>query len=1193
MTKIQSAFNIYIGFGGAGGKVLAELAVCIGQDFKASQKADMDYGFVLVDTDQRELGESAAKIDRKLSSLVSQANLMIHLIPIGGPLAYNFGGEVTATYEDCRKKLSPQDFELLKQAWWTVEGKEGTPEKPLALAAVENSNEGASQMPLASHLMTFWNEADIKRTVSNLVDSYRIRFGNHSSEKQVNMYFVTSLAGGTGRGSWASFAYMFRQAFEEQGITAKPLGLFLDAGPFLGLFANQPDKQVQTQLNALTGFSELAMFLRNSFSTQIAKLGRSEKLEYRLPSLSGGEMVRAKVSDSDNRGGPVDGALVIFRGNQAVPFLSKDKMYYEVAAQTLFMFLCDNDFRSKTWNNKGAGQNLYAVGASSAYVPSAELKDYVEDYKKSYFLKREASSGTKTADERAAITEILRNGSSPESLKGSIFDANWKVTFASELLALLAKMNNGKLKIDHGLLDAAKNNINNYKSPSFSGKLQTWVNGRGAVTKHQKKDNAGKLKVDEELSEPDYYAKAPDANMIAEAIVRSVMKFFLLSGKSGLSLQECVAVLEDIRSDWKNWAAKVDVKLSDLHAEITKKAGRDGFLGLIGERFTSDELRTIGESAGTYSEGKCKNAAAEEILKYRDVVVIRLKEAIDSLKRFEDGILSLAKQVETGSDPKEPKKEKKKHTCFADFDSEKKAQLLLPDARFGQDVRINFKLRPIKTEDFGARLNAAIEVQWGNPDDLESLLFKPALDKAKMAVFSAVAAEAGTPGTFSGLEAARASALRTFESALGVIRCVPKFVEENFSLEKVLGQYAELIPQVYLKLKTEDQIDFAEQALKIFGIDDPYAKSSVSEMGAGLAAFLTVNCHPFATFNVSRGKKIVTDVSVLIPDLDGKSLEDLEKLFFDSATAKEHGLEKIKKEGKRGVTVKNWGGAAFAINVFCASASQDLLNLDSEDLGFSSLDYWKESAHKEKLQQLLYAAEDAGSRNLAYGHELSKNGGIGFIDPRFVKEEQWARLRWRPWPRPDSATQKDIEAQADAQVLAYLCLGNLRPEELRKKGEISALATLEKLRALELKEDSWQLPVLGKEAAGTGWVWTRRVYQSPGRVVSPQLCKSWKQGGKLRNLGNLIDAVKQISIEDKEKVRKEIEMLREVFKGTELDLSEGALTSVQNSVKEFLMWLQENESENFADKPEKMASIKALLDAAANAAESLFVSAKS
>jgi hypothetical protein len=1191
MTKLQSAFNVYIGFGGAGCKVLAELAERIGQDFEASRKADMDYAFVLVDTDQGELGDSAAKIDRTLSSLVRRANLMVHQIPIGGPFTWGFAEEVAEMYDECRGKMKPEDFELLKKAWWTVEGREGEPERPLALAGVVNPKEGASQMPLSSHLMTFWNEVEIKRTVANLVDAYRIRFGDRAAGKQVNMYFVTSLAGGTGRGCWASFAYMFRQAFEEQGIQANPLGLFLDAGPFQDVFANQPDKLVQTQVNALTGFSELSMFLRNAFRSggQNDLMQRSRKLEYLLPSLSGGVMARARFSQENDKGGPVDGALVIFRGNDAVPFLSDVRMYYEVAGQTLFMFLCDEEFRSKTWNNKSAGRSLYAVGASSAYVPSAELKDYVEDYKKAYFLRREVRSGKKSGDNGDAAK--LRTNASPASLQAQISNANDANRFAQEVRDLLVAINAGK---GRKLTDVG--DLLNSVKPSINKGVEAWVDGRGAVNKVYKKGDSGQPKVDEELSEPGYFAKTLDAR-IPEAIVRSVMKRFLLSGNSGLSLEECIAVIRDIREDWKKAgeakAAESPDASTKLMDEINRRASREGFLGLAGDRFSKDELNSIGGMAGTFYDDKVKAEAAKEVAKYAGGVVARLTEAGEALERFKQGLSSLAERVLSGSDPKDPKKKKRKHDCFATFDVEKKPQLLLPDARFGQDVRINFKLRPIKTADDEARLAAAIEDQWADPADPESVLFKPSLDKAKMALFAAIAAEAGEAGNFAGLEGAKASVLKTFESALGVIRCIPQFVEENYSLEKVLRQYAELIPQVYRKLKTEDQLDFAEQAFKIFGIQDPAVQSSVSEMAAGLAAFITVNCHPFARFKQTRGKKVVTDVSVLIPSLDDKSADDLEGLFFASPTAKEHGYQKVKRVGERGVTLRKWDGKAFAINAFCASAPEELLDLESENLGFSSLDYWKEGSQKEQLGQLLSAAEDTGSGNLAYGHTLMLNGGIGYIDPRFVRDEEWARLRWKPWaPPPKSATARELESQADAQILAYLCLGNFRPVELRGKAETSALATLDKLRALEFETKPWVLPVLAKDTDGFGWVWQRLVYKSPGHEVTQLLCKSWKRGGKLKNLGNMIDAAKKIRVEDKEKIRKEIEMLQVLLKGEELDLSEREIKSLQHCVREFLMWLQANEADNFADKPEKKAEIEAMLDAAANAADSLFVPIK-
>src|ERR1017187_10143001 len=108
MSNESKTFNLYVGFGGAGGKSLAAFADHVSCDFDAGRKADSAYSFVLVDTSQDDLADSSSRIRKSLGHFCT--NLMVKTISLGRPFSSSF---VDALCEKFQKVSKSGDSKAL------------------------------------------------------------------------------------------------------------------------------------------------------------------------------------------------------------------------------------------------------------------------------------------------------------------------------------------------------------------------------------------------------------------------------------------------------------------------------------------------------------------------------------------------------------------------------------------------------------------------------------------------------------------------------------------------------------------------------------------------------------------------------------------------------------------------------------------------------------------------------------------------------------------------------------------------------------------------------------------------------------------------------------------------------------------------------------------------------------------------
>jgi len=239
-------YNIYVGFGGAGGKTLAAFAELAAQDHQLQPKLDRCYFFVLVDTDDRELHKAEARIRAALQPHCAQGALVLERLAIG-MAGVSFAEEVVFTLRGSGGAL--------KDCWWH----DG--ERPQTVPDMEDTTKGAGQIPLVSWFLAWRKVQEIENLVERLARAVAARDQGASPKgPQVNLTVVCSLAGGTGRGCWSLLALKIREAFKHRNYHMFPIGIFLDASVFDWLGS---DEATRVKVNSLTGISELTMWLRN------------------------------------------------------------------------------------------------------------------------------------------------------------------------------------------------------------------------------------------------------------------------------------------------------------------------------------------------------------------------------------------------------------------------------------------------------------------------------------------------------------------------------------------------------------------------------------------------------------------------------------------------------------------------------------------------------------------------------------------------------------------------------------------------------------------------------------------------------------------------------------------------------------------------------------------------------------------
>ena len=368
-TNQGNTLHILFGFGGTGGKTIVELANIATHDPVAAELIRERVHIILADTDAGDLRKSCRDVNEAFMQRVPGGPPPISILQLG--LGSDiFQDLVQARYEAAQKSgRDGNGLRILREHWWfDAEGQPFSAHRmPMAI------NAGAAQCPMVSHFLAWDGMQNMERVLEEVtIHTKNVR---RMEKFSVELYLVTSLAGGTGRGCWQLLSLKAREFFGKNNQPCRPTGFFMDSSVFGEIMRNRPDQRVKLEVNSLTGLSELAMWLRET---------KEPEKKFVLPNLAdpGDERVASlstenfmPEADRARRGrSPVHKAYV-FTSQSSSVFLDRAQDVYKACAAALYGRLSLTATRSSDANSPARA----AVTATSVlYVPVSDIRQTIK-----------------------------------------------------------------------------------------------------------------------------------------------------------------------------------------------------------------------------------------------------------------------------------------------------------------------------------------------------------------------------------------------------------------------------------------------------------------------------------------------------------------------------------------------------------------------------------------------------------------------------------------------------------------------------------------------------------------------------------------------------------------------------------------------------------------------------------------------
>jgi hypothetical protein len=376
-SKLPNTLTILFGFGGSGGKTIRELAELVTSDPRAAELAKHRLHVVLCDTDENDLAKTEAGIRAAFATRCPGLDMQVERFS----LATNVDAFCDLVEERIgAEKITAEGRRRVRDHWWF----NGHDEPFSATRLPLPPNHGAGQCPLVSHFLA-WDKLGEFPAVLERIDTYA-RNVRHMEDYSIDLIVVSSLAGGTGRGCWQTLSLKAREHFGQRGQACRPYGFFLDASVFDDVQRGRPEQRIKLRVNALTGLSELAMWLRSDTRMDgdgDAK-GDPRERRYSLPNLAAPEVKESDVLDTDrympeherSRVGrsPIHKAYV-FTNESSSMSLSRSEDVYKACANAIYGRVMIGQLRSDDANQPSRAA---ATATNILYTPVTDIQQVVQ-----------------------------------------------------------------------------------------------------------------------------------------------------------------------------------------------------------------------------------------------------------------------------------------------------------------------------------------------------------------------------------------------------------------------------------------------------------------------------------------------------------------------------------------------------------------------------------------------------------------------------------------------------------------------------------------------------------------------------------------------------------------------------------------------------------------------------------------------
>jgi hypothetical protein len=1046
--------NIIVGCGGSGAKIAVGMAELMGQDPSWRHEMDENVYFMLLDTDRGDLDLHASKLKAAAPN--------IHVSSLLTTNGYQTVGEILDELSPGIRTGNPETdrtaLARFAERWWCADknASDFLSARPFRAPKVARITTGAGQVPMVSYIASWIAMKPSARSANSIETSVQdlcqkiserrvgINFDGVNPMGEFNIFFLGSLAGGTGRGALIPVAFKLKEVFYKRfGRIPFISGYLMDQSCFERM--RDTHESLSQMMNSMTGWSEISSWL-SYYEEECGGRVKPTNYGYSLPGLSNmhdqssdvlssllqvNEVAAARKDNADNKCGldrarlPFDAVGVIGRQSAAGFEAQSVDQIYQMISTALYVRLSKSKIDSKISNE---GRTYFSVGTSVTMVPYDDIEK---------FFKRTASLDViHRFLSKAAEAEINTQVDAFLSLLGFTnpfadflsFDPLQEVKNPMQAFARRCSENGGFFESRLADLRTALANQN----PTEAERLTVDLLGEAAIDDdgflleaasyfvdsfctHSVKNDGDQAMINE-----DAILDAALAQVIgildSKGSVAAVEQFSTVMANRLRLLRDSVLS----RSGIEKWFADTGSMPPSAASVLEKAKSREGFLGLTGDFFSDDEISEIMSEAKREMAvatlralGKALNLPAEQGKKGLGLlsrIMSRLEDAA-ARSRFLCRCTSLVKDrmnisVEGLAD------ERKK--LFASSNPE-------DDIYDGADMNIRRRIRPIfpaaeellleanEANAFAASVIRGVDPKSGKPYDYSEKDKTEPLDKEDW---------------LSELQ-------KGFKNSdyKAIFPEGKRNVMEKFRLSKVVRDlkdtWRKLLQDYWQSGDKDKYFMYAQKFRNFFGIEPQLVGDTIDISGGdayravagddflllGLAAASARACRPFwrTAHNAEHSPHLIVQVPVSIEEAKKQQWAELIQKHSNIASQDKQQIDVLANETAGSSKEHN----PYVLVVYASTAANHLDQV-------TTLDAWK--TNPTILQALRLAEDPEGKCQMPFNPEIEKiwpdYRGSGFTDPSYIYQPELRRNRWRPWmPKEEQEKQNQ---QDDGSKLAFL-----------------------------------------------------------------------------------------------------------------------------------------------------------------------------
>ncbi len=1006
--------HLFVGFGGSGGKTLAELGRLISLDPFWSIRASRECYFLLVDTDAGDLEKSQSDLAHALSNRISPPRIITFRLSDN---ISSFARTIGADLES--QRWQDEDWQSIRRAWWFNED-----DQPFVAANAGNPSTGASQCPPLSYYLAWKSMRRFENTIQSLYHEMQVQAGDSADNLHVTVTMVGSLAGGTGRGCWAPLSLKVNEVITRNNSSSgKPCGFFFDASVFSSVLKASAEQARQIRVNSLTGISEITAWLQNNARG-------SKRREFWLPSLDAPaareqaliDLERCYIYTHEHTATPVQEAWIIFKEGPSGA-ISNEKAAYQMTATGLYARLVQSQIASQDNNVR---RHMAGVATAIYTVDAERLTNYLSLHARSRVPAMIAQPITDDSVQAAierSLPRALRFPRSEEMMKAISEPLANVCRQSSAYVQFMAAMPNPNREAD---ADQNKDEALE-RAKHFDGKGGKLSEEQaGLVGSELLKRLCGGRSVSELIRATilDKTLSLRGAAQIAEA----------LSGK----LRESA---KSLAADWLKDASKAlsASAVTSLHAATDERSDLETSRWKVwGKKvfFSSDEIEEL------------QRIATELYFRTNSPLVCRkLAEALDAASTTAQ---TIAKRLTQGLDRLNSKATKELEEArkiakqaFVSPSRNYKPQGFQP----GQNTRR--VLPPVVDESTLEReLDSVLSDINSQPESFRST-------REELINYVWSYAMGTTQATAADFDAE----VQRYLGSLGEQANVPfKFLSDRFSLAPTAQALAKLLVDQMNEADERRQNDLRTEYEALFGSkpvkkSGKWAEPDLNDLFAGMTISLARVCDPFVLFRQEL-PDTKDRVQVFLPQGFDESFANFVKQKAGMPLLNVCASREVAEEDS---DLRNMAGASPFSMVAIADQTIEIEPLDRKPnhLGaVRNLDY----QNNPEVRDWLRAAEDPSGQSLF--RRRTDTCGFGYTWPAFVSDAEWVKLRWRPWQPATLGGEKHVQA------ILWALAGAV--PDLRKRSCNLAIDAMNKVRA---ENPEWIMPLLTVQRQGNGFAW--------------------------------------------------------------------------------------------------------------------------